>query len=281
MRLGTIPVAGRALEGARDWWRFVSVAVAGTLLAVFGTYEAIVLIGVIGPQLGEDFLFYRAIGERWLETGAYYLPHQLAGPYSVTLQVDNLYPPHALALFLAFTVLPPPLWWIVPLGVTAYVVAAWRPAWWSWPLLALLILWPRTLSAVLWGNIDMWLLASVAAGLRWGWPALLLTIKPTVAVLALVGARHRSFSTGGMILALASLAMLPMWLDYLTIIRNVSIPWDYSLGTIPVLLLPIVGWWARTSAPRPLPVPGRRPVTRAVQPAAATSVGRVTRAPSS
>ena len=122
-------------------------------------------------EFGQDHRFYVDAARRWLETGSFYLPHQMAGPYSVTLMLDVLYPPTALYLFAPFVRLPWILWWLIPLATIASVVVWLRPAIWSWPLLALTILWPRTLGAVIYGNMDMWVAAGLAAGIRWGWPA--------------------------------------------------------------------------------------------------------------
>ena len=145
-----------------------------------------------------------------------------------------------------FTFLPAFLWWLIPLTVTGYVIAGWRPSWWALPLMALLIVWPKTISSVLWGNTDMWALAGVAAGLRWGWPAVLLFLKPTLAPFALVGIRKPSFWVVGSVMLVLAVVMLPLWLDYFTAVRNLQIPWDYSLVSIPPMFIPIVAWAART-----------------------------------
>jgi hypothetical protein len=111
---------------------------------------------------------------------------------------------------------------------------------------ALLIVWPKTASSVLWGNTDMWAVTAVAAGLRWGWPAVFLLVKPTLAPYALVGIQSRSFWMVGLVMLALSVLMLPLWIDYFTAMRNVRIPWDYSLRSGLVLLLPIVAWLGRT-----------------------------------
>ena len=54
---------------------------------------------------GIDFVLYRDVAARWLETGVFYEPHQLAGPYEVA-HGDVLYPPVGLWLFVPFTVVP-------------------------------------------------------------------------------------------------------------------------------------------------------------------------------
>lgn len=244
------PTTFRRTRSLSTLGRPIALAITIALLGIVGVYEVIVLIQVIGPQLGEDRLFFQAIGQRWLDGAPTYMPHQLAGPYQLTLQVDNVYPPTALLLFVPLTFLPAFLWWVIPLTVTGYVIAGWRPSWWAWPLMALLIIWPKTISSVLWGNTDMWAVAAVAAGLRWGWPAFFLLVKPTLAPFALLGIRKPSYwLVAAVMLGLASL-MLPLWFDYFTAMRNLQIPWDYSLGSIPPMFIPLVAWAARSRSPR-------------------------------
>jgi hypothetical protein len=114
----------------------------------------------------------------------------------------------------------------------------------------LLLAWPRAHGAFLWGNTDMWMAASVAAGLRWGWPALALTLKPSLALFALVGTRRRSFWLGAIVLAAFAIWTLPMWLDYFTVMRNTRLSLDYSWRSIPLLLIPLIPWLARADRPR-------------------------------
>lgn len=96
-------------------------------------------------QWGEDFRFYRAVGQRWLDTGLIYAPHQLAGPYESIINGSVLYPPPAALWFAAFSWLPAIGWWLIPLAVLAVQVRVQRPAPWTWPILALILVWPRTL----------------------------------------------------------------------------------------------------------------------------------------
>jgi hypothetical protein len=223
--------------------RAVAVSLAGVVLVVVSWVNLTMVMGAGG--LGVDYLYYAGIGQRFLDTGAYYCPHQLAGPYDITLMHDVLYPPSALVLFVPAAVLPAPLWWIVPIGVTVYVVAGWRPSAWGVAGMLLLLSWPRANGAFLFGNTDMWAMAGVAAGLRWGWPAVFLLIKPTFAPFALVGIRHRSWWLVLAGMAVFGLLTLPLWLDYLTAMTNIRVPSDYSLGSIPLLLVPVVAWVTR------------------------------------
>ena len=196
--------------------------------------------------LGMDYAFYRDVAHRWVETGAYYLPHQLSGPYTATLMVDNLYPPIALLLFVPFLVLPTVLWWLIPFAVLTWFIVWARPSPVAWPLLALVLIWPRTQTAVLFGNTDLWIAAAVAGGIRWGWPAVLVVIKPTFLILAAVGVRRRSFWLAAGTLAVASIPMAALWLDYVVAMRNMTISADYSVGSIPLVVAPLVAWALRT-----------------------------------
>lgn len=233
------PKAAR-FSGRLGWFALIGV-LGGVLVA----FVAVSLATTPPTDIGMDFRFYRDVGARWLTDGSYYLPRQLAGPYDVQLMADVLYPPHALVLFVPFAFLPAILWWAVPIGVTLYIIRDMPPAPWAVVGMLLLLMWPRAHAAFIFGNSDMWMMAAVAAGLRWGWPALLVTIKPTVAVLALVGLRRRSWWVVVGLLALASLPMLPLWFDYALSVRNLRIdPW-YSLGSLPLLLIPVVAWLGR------------------------------------
>lgn len=267
----------RVLEGhaalARHL-RVVSLGLSVMVIAIVGTWEAFVLTLGFTWDLFGDYWFFRSIAERWVETGALYGAHQLDGPYAAALQVDNLYPPHALLLFLPMLVLPAVLWWIVPIGITAWVIAWLRPAWWSWPLLALLAVWPKTVVAVIWGNTDLWIIAFVAAGFRWGWPAALVSVKPVFLPLAVIGVRSRSFWVAIAALAASVVVMLPLWLDYVTAMRNLTISPTYSLWSVPSFLLPIAAWLVRrrdgVDAPPGVPVsvgPGPIPVAAGSTPA--------------
>ena len=246
--------AGREAGQFARWdgpLRFGAVVVAALVVI-----EAVVLNMVVLPQsdawfIGIDFEFYRGVGQRFLDTGAFYWPHQLSGPYDVHLLDasgfgDVLYPPTALALFVPFAVLPAVLWWIVPVALSAYSVWRLQPATWAWMVMFGLLAWPRAIGAYLFGNTDIWMAAILAAGLVWGWPLVLLIMKPTFLPLALLGVRRRAWWVAVTILAATSLLMLPLWIDYITSVLNMrSMSLAYSLGSIPLLSVPVVAWIAR------------------------------------
>ncbi len=194
-----------------------AVVAAGSLLAVVA-FVSVTTIGFAG-NIGDDYDFYSDIGARWLAGVPYYLPYQL-DPHDFINMGDNLYPPSALPLFVGAAVLPPIVWWIVPIGVLAYVMVRWRPGLWAVAAMLFLLAWPRAHGSFLWGNTDMWMAAGVAAGLRWGWPAMVLTIKPSLALFAIVGYRRRSFWLAALVLIAFAASTLPMWADYITVIRN-------------------------------------------------------------
>jgi hypothetical protein len=228
------------------------------LLAVEAAYLA---FSVIPSQAGQqwlamDFDFYRSVGGQWLADGSYYLQRQTEGPYVATLlgtgtPVDILYPPSALLLFVPFTYLPAALWWIIPTSLLAWCVASWKPAPLTLAVSVALLLWPRAIGAWLFGNSDIWVVAAIASGLRFGWPAIFLTIKPTFAPLALVGIRSRPWWIVAAAMLATVVVALPLWSDYVTAMRYVSIPLWYSLGSLPLMAVPVVAW-----ARRPRDTPG-------------------------
>lgn len=137
--------------------RFVPIAIAEALL-VLAVWE--VVVGGIN-FFGIDYGLYMRDAQRFLATGTPYSPLQLAGPYELGGEIF-LYPPIALALFVPFTFLPALLWWVVPLGVIGVSVYRWRPAPWTWPLIAFAIAWPRT--------VELSWLGTPTCGFRRWWP---------------------------------------------------------------------------------------------------------------
>lgn len=241
----TAPMGSPALPSSRPV-RIAILTVTGFFLVGF-VLEFVWLWGYIGSQaaIGTDHGFYKMVGERWLDTGQFYLPHQLAGPYTVQTDVDVMYPPLAIPFFALWHWLPFPLWWIVPLGAVALVVWRLQPAPWTWPLLAFLLAWPRGVSNIIYGNSDLWVMAAIAGGLAAGWPAALVFLKPSVFPLAIVGANRRSFWIAVVVMAIASLFFLDLWRQYATVIHNSDAHWYWSLGDLPALCLPLVAWLGR------------------------------------
>jgi hypothetical protein len=228
----------------REWdLRPIWVGIAVMMMVALAA-EAVVLYGIVDGQqaIGADLRFFQGVAQRWLDTGVYYTVRQLSGPYVVASNVDNIYPPHTLYLFVPFVFLPAILWWLIPLGLIAYVVWWCRPPAWALPILALLVLYPKTPAVILYGNSDIWAVAFAAAGVRWRWPAVLVSFKPSVGFLGLVGIGNRGWWIGAGALALASLPLIGLWLDYPSVILNSDANIGRSLSDVPFFLLPIVAW---------------------------------------
>ena len=245
---------GRFLASWDTGRRRQAVLVVTGVVAVLTAWEFIDLWRTFGGrgEIGQDWVFYRQIGERWLETGRLYGDRQLTGAdYHVLVNVDNLYPPPSILLFAPFALLPALLsalvWWLVPVGLVALVLVRCRPAAWTWPLLALCAFWPRTLGSLIVGNTDLWSAAFVAGGILWGWPAALGFFKPSLAPFALVGARRRSWwlALAAMIVVATLFLVRGAWADYLVAVTHWDLPWDRQLLNAPMLLVPIVAWLGR------------------------------------
>ncbi len=231
--------SGRAVQRWSRVHRLLVATAAGLLIA--GVFVAVTSRG---SQAAMDYHFYRDIGARWLADGTYYTARQLSGePYSLEAMVDVLYPPTALVLFVPSVFLPAFLWWLIPLVVLGSVVWTYHPSPWAWVAIAFLVAWPRTFGAVLFGNTDMWVAAAVAGGLRWGWPAAILAVKPPFIPFGLGGVGRRStWRAGGILLVLSA----PLMADYIKAMINWQVDgFGYAAVSLPFALIPIVAWLGR------------------------------------
>jgi hypothetical protein len=197
---------------------------------------------------GIDFGIYLDATARVVHGGGWFLDRQLHGPYELMLG-DVLYPPSAALLMLPFLVLPAALWWLIPIALVAWLVASWRPAPATWPLMALCLVWPLSAARIITGNPAMWLTLFVAAGLRWRWPAALLVLKPTLAPLALLGVRSRAWWVLLITIGLATVLM-PDGIRYPTVLLDTHQRegWLYGVVDFPILALPVVAWLGRVRA---------------------------------
>lgn len=234
------------MTATRRALRILTLTATG-FFVVAGIAEFVWLWGYIDSQnaIGADLVFFRAIAQHWLDTGQFYLEVQLTGPYVVETLVHVLYPPTALVLFVPFIWLPSLLWWLFPVGVFIVAIRGLRPAPWTWPLIAAGIAYPVTVSQLIYGNTNMWVAAAIAGGVRWGWPSVLVLVKPSLAPFALVGARNRRWWAALVILALISVPFGTLWVDYVTALRNSSLSWTYALVAAPLMVVPMVAWLGR------------------------------------
>jgi hypothetical protein len=214
------------------------------IVLLVAAWEAAQLWVIIDEQqaIGVDPVFYQDMGRRWLETGTFYTDRQLSGPYETTTLIDNLYPPIALYLFVPFVFLPLIMWWLIPLAMVGFVIWYLRPVAWSWPILALVIALPKTISAAIYGNSDLWVAAAVAGGVVLGWPAILAVFKPSLVYFAVIGINRISWWFMAAILVVLSLPLLPLWLQWPTVIANSTSGALYSIGNLPFMCLPILAW---------------------------------------
>lgn len=239
-------LVGRAISARGLLSRFLAlVSTAAILYVTVRTWVDLWPHVVAG--WGADYDFFVTVATRWLATGEFYASHQLTGAYAAAINVDTLYPPIALFLFLPFLWLPAALWWAIPLSIIGWSVFRWRPVIWVWPFLSVMVLWPRTQSIIVWGNTGMWITAFLALALRYRWAGALVLIKPSLAPFALVGVRSRGWWIVATAMVILSLPMLP---DYIAaMLNNVgAFPGlDYSVQDIPFIAIPLIAWMARTN----------------------------------
>lgn len=232
------------LDQAR-WGRPLAVSLTLVFVAIGIAVLWAGMAGVGQRIVGLDIGHYLDATRRWLETGTPYLASEVAGPYEIA-PLTFLHPPVALYLFVPFLALPLALWWAIPLGIVAWSVVSWRPADWTWPIMAALLALSRFHIPLIVGNTDLWVWAAIALGLRLAWPALLVVIKPSLFPFALIGARHRSWWIAAAIVVIISLPFGSLWFDWVSVIRNAPKDLSYSIPNVPWLLVPVIAWAART-----------------------------------
>jgi hypothetical protein len=225
---------------------FAAVLIVFCLLV--GADTAIILFTAPGSALGYDFSIYRDATVRWVHGGFFYYPEQLAGPYTV-LDGHVLYPPVALLLFVPFTILPAILWWLVPLSIIAWRLVALRPSIWGWLAVLVLVCRPYDVQIVFAGTPTIWIVALLAVASRWPWVSAFVLVKPTLLPFALVGIRTRGWWLALAIFGAACLLFAPMWPDWIRVVLNARGPFSgllYSLKDVPLMLVPVVAWIARS-----------------------------------
>lgn len=244
------------------WTRALGVALCIPFLMLWADH---LLTAALHPELlaapfGVDYVLYDHATARWLSGGPWYEPAHVAAPYAVKDSGAIMYPPPALLLFAPFAVLPDVLWWVIPIAIVVGVVAWHRPRPLVWPILAMLLWFPTTTEVVYAGNPAMWMVAAIAAGTVWHWPAVLVLLKPTLAPLALIGVRRRSWWIALGVLALVSVPFLPMWPEFFAVALNARDQNGglmYSVNQIPTMLIPVVAWLGGTRLSHRSSIPRR------------------------
>jgi hypothetical protein len=222
------------------------------MFAVIALSELAFGMADVGREIvGLDVGNYLAATHRWIETGTPYLAAEVSGPFQIA-PTTFLHPPVALYLFVPFLVLPLVLWWAIPIGIVIWCIASWRPADWTWPVMVGLLALTRFMVPLIVGNTDLWVWAAIAAGLRFGWPAVLVAIKPSLIPFALIGVRRRIWWLAGLVVLVASVPFGSLWVDWISVVRNAPKDLGYSIPNVPWLAIPILAWAARARTTGPM-----------------------------
>jgi len=248
-RFGRPLVLTRRVPDRQRWGRPIAVGLT-VAFTVFGL--VIFAVGMAGngqQMVGWDIGHYLDGARRWLETGTPYLPNEVAGPFEID-PLTFLHPPIAIVLFLPFLILPVGLFWLIPIGIVVWSVVDWRPAPWTWPVMAALLALSRFHIPLIVGNTDLWVWAAIALGLRFSWPALLIAIKPSLFPFMLIGIRNKSWWVAAAMVVLLAIPFGSLWFDWIAVMRNAPKDLTYSLANIPWLIVPIIAWAARTRPER-------------------------------
>jgi hypothetical protein len=233
-------------------WRLLGVAATVVFGALFVAVWAMWIMNDPPNVWGGDFVIYRDATERWLSGGSYYLDRQLHGPYEI-VHGDVLYPPTTIPLFIPFLWLPAILWWVIPLGIVAAVVAWHHPHPLAWAAIAACVWFPFTGTKLIYGNPSMWVAAAIALGTVWRWPAALVLLKPTLAPFALIGIHRRSWWVTVAAMVGISLVFLPLWADAIRVLVDSRNPKGllYSAAEIPMVVIPVIAWIGGRYSPLP------------------------------
>ncbi len=242
-------ITRRISRGTGGWERAAVRSLTIVLALLIGVELLVAVAHPLGSlrQWGGDYGLYMDAARRWLGGGPFYQPWQLE-PYVISFVPGDigttaiLYPPYTLALFVPFTFLPAALWWAIPIGVIGYCLYPLS----GWRLVALLaaLLFPITWFVVANGNPALWAAAAVVAGNRWRWLGVFVALKPTLVPFAVVGIRSAKWWVGAAGIAILSLVLWQLTLEYVAVILNADGPHAsplYSVGEyLPIGLL----WFA-------------------------------------
>lgn len=201
-----------------------------------------------------DHSIYMAQALRVREGGPLYMDWQLVGPY-VAAQRPELYPPQTVyGLLVPMSYLPDVLWWAIPLGIIGSVVAHHRPSPWAWVAILACFAVPHTWTSIAAGNPVMFVAAAAAVGTVWRPAFVLVGLKPTLGLFALLGARARGWWIGVGVWVIGTLVLLPAMVDYATVIANYrGGGWFQILFNGPLVAIPVIAWasarWRDTREP--------------------------------
>jgi hypothetical protein len=234
-------------------WRRVALLGVASLAFLWGVGTFYVLITHFPYGIGVDYRLYQGAARGWLAGGDLYPAFQLTGQYDALESAfagvsPVLYPPVALLLFVPSLLLPAALWWAIPLGITVWIVWSYRPSPLAWMTIGIAFAFRPTMDTIVTGNPGMWVPAFVALATRWPAASALVLFKPSLFLFALIGIRDRRWwlVVGG--LALVSLALLPLDIEWVRSMLNATgsrSGMTYSLREVPMDLIPLVAWAGR------------------------------------
>ena len=234
---------------AGHWYRPVAFGLTAGILALF-VVELTYGWTVMGwsQAWANDLEIYTAATDRLFSGGSWFFDRQLHGPYPL-VNGDVLYPPVAAFVFAPWIVLPFALYLGIALSGLAWLVWDWKPAPWAWPLLALCLLYPGTGMKTIAGNPSIYAALFTGLGLRYGWPAAMVLLKPSLAPFALVGIRDRRWWIVAGLIVVGSLPFIPTTLEWPAAALNAQGGGLlYSVADLPMVLLPVIAWASRRAA---------------------------------
>jgi hypothetical protein len=238
----------------RRRWTLVSFSLMGIAGAIVVLAAIELAYGVFGPPnwkqaIGDDLAYYASLARRLFTGGGWYPDRELHGPWQIAYVDDVLYPPAAAWVFAPFIILPVGALLAIAVIVIGWLARTWRPAPWTWPLMALCLAWPTTLLRGISGNSSLFVMIAFGLGLRYGWPAVAILLKPSLFPLALIRVRSRGSWIGIGVLAVISLPFIGDTLVYPKVIADSRNPDGilYSLIDLPMILIPLISWLGRTA----------------------------------
>lgn len=198
-----------------------------------------------------DHAIYMRQAARILGGGPVYPAWELAGPFGPD-QLPEVYPPLTVfGLIVPLSFLPAPVWWAVPLVVVGLVVFHHRPGPWARVAVLAILALPASWETIAAGNPSLWAVAAMALATIRPSLAAFVMLKPTLAPFAIIGSRQRSwwFAIAG--LAVISLAMFPLWREWVTVASNYRAS-PLPVKDIPLMLIPLVAWVGPNRPRRPV-----------------------------
>lgn len=103
-----------------------------------------------------------------------------------------------------------------------------------------------TSAILVYGNTDLWAAAAIALATRFGWPAILLTMKPILFPIALLWVTSVRWWISLGVLTLLSVPLGGLWADWVMAIMNVESTLTRNVNSIPFLAIPLIVFIART-----------------------------------